>query len=102
MDVIMTASYLAVKLTGNSKMNISKRRLKESDSMIEALRIERTNFNQKEFLKRCGIPHKTYRRWITGETEGKLSLKQIKALCRELKIKSIEELPDDFAEKYPK
>lgn len=81
-------------------MGSNNRRIKESESMIEALRIERTDLNQTEFLKRVGIPHKTYRRWITGETVGKLSLTQIKALCRELKINNIDELPDDFSEKY--
>lgn len=95
----MTTLVLLVNLTGKINMSTSKRRINESDSMFENLRIERTNLNQEQFLKAVGIPHKTWRRWITGETEAKLTLKQLKALCRVLGFKSVEELPDDFAEK---
>ena len=63
---------------------------------MESLRIERTEYSQEEFAKRCGIPLRTYTRWISGETKAKLSPAQVKAICRELNI-SVEEIPDDFA-----
>lgn len=74
------------------------RRVVESDSPLETLRIEKTNYTQEEFAKICGIPRRTYVRWISGETQAKLTPKQIKAICRELKI-SVEEIPDDFSSK---
>jgi len=66
-------------------------------SPIEALRMERTKLTQDELAVRCGIPRSTYQRWIAGKTEAKLSLAQLKALCRELGIERIDQLPDDFA-----
>ena len=73
-----------------------KRLLEESDSPLEALRIERTNYSQEEFAKRCGISLRTYMRWISGQTKAKLSPAQVKAICRELKI-TVDEIPDDFS-----
>lgn len=78
-----------------AKMANKDRKL-ESDSPVEALRIERTNLNQDEFAGRCGIPRATYARWISGTTEARLTLPQIKAMCRELGIKTVEDLPDGF------
>ncbi len=69
-------------------------------SMFEALITERTDLNLTEFLKVVGIPHKTWRRWVTGETTAKLTLIQIKAICKTLKFNSVDELPNDFSEKY--
>ncbi len=80
-------------------MRDTYRRLKESDSILETLRIERTNLNQKDFAKAVGIPLKTYQRWVSGETIGRPTLGQLKNLCRILSIEKIDELPDDFAEK---
>lgn len=74
----------------------SKQRKQESDSPLEALRIERTNLNQDELAMRCGIPRATYQRWISGKTEAKLTVSQFKKICKELRITSIEELPDDL------
>ncbi len=98
----MTAFYFAVNLTEKTEMSKSSNKgLNNSKPMLEALIIERTNLNLTEFLKAVGIPHKTWRRWITGETTAKLTMPQIKAICRVLKVKDINELPDDFAQKYP-
>ena len=84
-------------------MKHGDRKLKQSKSVVEALRIERTNYNQKDFAEACGIPVKTYQRWVKGETEGRPTLVQLKALCRNLMIEKVEELPDDFSDKcYPK
>lgn len=68
--------------------------------MIEALRIERTDLNQRDFAKACNIPLKTYQRWVWGKTEARPNLVQLKAVCKHLKIERVDELPDDFSEKY--
>jgi transcriptional regulator with XRE-family HTH domain len=68
---------------------------KEGESTLRQLR-ERAGLTQEELARRCGIPVRTYQRWETGETEARPSVRQIKALCRELKI-PIEDLPDEFA-----
>ena len=81
-------------------MKHGDRKLKQSESMIEALRIERTNLNQKEFAEVCKIPLKTYQRWILGKTETRPTLIQLKLLCKQLKIEKVDELPDDFSDKY--
>lgn len=67
----------------------------ESDSPMDALRIQRTSLTQHEFAMHCGIPPATYYRWITGKTEAKLSIPQTKKMCRLLGMK-LEELPDNF------
>ncbi|MGB3422693.1 MAG: helix-turn-helix transcriptional regulator [Dolichospermum sp.] len=68
----------------------------ESDSPLDALRIERTNLTQDEFAMRCGIPRTTYLRWISGRAEARPTLPQLKKLCHELSIKQVDDLPDDF------
>ncbi|MDG2614901.1 helix-turn-helix transcriptional regulator [Thermoleptolyngbya sichuanensis XZ-Cy5] len=78
-------------------INASAAQFQNRPSSIEALRLERTQLTQDELAIRCGIPRSTYQRWIAGKTEAKLSLLQLKALCRELGIERIDELPDDFA-----
>ena len=101
MDVIVTALNFAVKLTIKIEMGKSIRSSPPTEqSMFEALINERTNLNLTEFLKLVGIPHKTWRRWVTGETTAKLTLPQIKAICKALKFESVDELPDDFSVKY--
>lgn len=77
-------------------MSSSKRQKQESDSPLETLRINRTRYNQDEFAMRCGIPRATYQRWITGKTEPRLTLLQLKAICRELGIERVTDLPNDF------
>ncbi|NEO97418.1 MAG: helix-turn-helix transcriptional regulator [Symploca sp. SIO2E9] len=72
------------------------RRPQQSESPIERLRIERTNLSQNEFAVRCGIPLRTYQRWISGKTEAKLTPLQWKALMQVLQIQSLDEIPDDF------
>ncbi|MCT7980873.1 helix-turn-helix domain-containing protein [Laspinema olomoucense] len=67
----------------------------EGGSLLEALRIDRTQLTQEELCRRCGIPLRTYARWVSGETQGRPTISQVKALCRELGV-SIDELPDDF------
>ncbi len=72
------------------------RRPQESESPIETLRIERTNLSQAEFAVQCGIPLRTYQRWIAGETEAKLTPLQWKAMMQLLQTQSLDEIPDDF------
>ena len=74
------------------------RRPQESDSPIEELRIQRTNLSQAEFAVHCGIPLRTYQRWVTGATEAKLTPQQWKALMNVLKIESVSEIPKNFAD----
>jgi len=74
----------------------SKRQKQESESVLETLRINRTNLTQDELASRCQIPRATYQRWITGKTIARPTLVQLKLLCRELHIEQINELPDDF------
>ena len=76
-------------------MDKSKKLKQESDSALDALRIEKTALTQHEFAMHCGIPPATYYRWITGRTEAKLTISQMKKLCRLLNL-SLENLPDDF------
>lgn len=71
------------------------RRPQESESPLEKLRIERTNLSQAEFAVLCGIPLRTYQRWVSGETEARPTPKQWKAMMSWLQI-SVEEMPDDF------
>lgn len=78
-------------------MEKSRKLKQESDSPLEALRIERTNLNQDEFAMRCGIPRATYQRWVSGKTEARVTLGQLKKICQELNIERIDELPDDFS-----
>lgn len=74
-----------------------EKQAKEGESTLRQLR-QRAGLTQEELARRCGIPVRTYQRWETGETEARPSVRQIKALCRELKI-PIEALPDEFAPK---
>ncbi|HLO83415.1 MAG TPA: helix-turn-helix transcriptional regulator [Nostocaceae cyanobacterium] len=82
-------------------MEKNKKQKQESDSPLEALRIERTNLNQDEFAMRCGIPRATYQRWIAGKTEARVSISQLKKICNELNIERIDELPNDFGPPKP-
>ena len=74
----------------------ARRKKQESDSTLENLRLTKTQLSQDELAFKCGIPRATYQRWISGQTEAKLTLSQLKALCKELKIEKIEELPDNL------
>lgn len=72
------------------------RRPQESESPLETLRIDRTHYTQEQFAVMCGIPLRTYQRWISGETEARPTPRQWKAMMRLLNIKSLDEIPDDF------
>jgi len=72
------------------------RRPQDSQSPIEALRVERTQFSQAEFAVHCGVPLRTYQRWVSGETEAKLTPRQWKAMMQLLQI-SADEIPNDFS-----
>lgn len=74
----------------------SNRKLTESDSPLESLRIERTHLTQDQFAQQCNIPRRTYQRWISGETEARPTPRQWKAMMRLLQIQNIDEIPDDF------
>lgn len=78
-----------------AKMKLKDRRPQESESPLENLRIERTTLSQTEFAVRCGIPLRTYQRWISGETEARPTPRQWKAIMSLLRI-SVDEVPNDF------
>lgn len=78
------------------KMIKKDRRPQESESPMETLRISRTNLSQAEFAVKCGIPLRTYQRWVSGETEAKPTPRQWKVLMHLLQIQSLDEIPDDF------
>lgn len=82
-------------------MGVRKRTVEESDSMLERLRIDRTDLNQKEFSEACGIPHRTYQAWIAGTHQASPTPKQTKLICSVLNI-PIEELPDNFGPVHAK
>jgi DNA-binding transcriptional regulator YiaG len=75
---------------------IKDRRPQDSESPIEVLRVSRTNLSQAEFAVHCGIPLRTYQRWVSGSTEAKLTPRQWKTLMTLLQIESMDEIPDDF------
>lgn len=76
------------------------KRVQGSTSPLETLRIERTIYSQAEFAVRCGIPLRTYQRMISGEVEGRLTARQVKAVCKELGIERVDELPDSFGPEH--
>ncbi|AFZ12618.1 hypothetical protein Cri9333_1733 [Crinalium epipsammum PCC 9333] len=64
-----------------------RKSLEETDSFLEILRIEFTDYTQDEFIFRCGFSRSTYYRLMKSEpVEIKLSLEQIGAICRLCKI----------------
>ena len=73
-----------------------RERRQESDSVVEQLRIARTELTQDEFCVKSGIARATYHRWIKGLTEPKLTPSQFKAMAKLLRIESVQEFPDDF------
>ncbi len=92
----MTCRDRYVKLACHcAKMKLKDRRPQESESPLENLRIERTTLSQTEFAVRCGIPLRTYQRWISGETEARPTPRQWKAIMSLLRI-SVDEVPNDF------
>ncbi|AOX04251.1 transcriptional regulator [Moorena producens PAL-8-15-08-1] len=73
----------------------SKKRKHSSDSPLEALTIERTNLSQDELAIYYGIP-RANQRWVSGRTEARPTLRQLKLLCQRLGIEHINQLPGEF------
>ena len=96
----MTNLKKFVKLTIYYGMSETNKQKRIDLPMLEQLRLERTDLNLRDFLKAVGIADKTYRRWLAGDTTAKLTVSQFKALYKVLKFESIDEIPDDFSEKY--
>lgn len=69
--------------------------------MLERLRVQNTELNQREFAEACGISLRAYMYWISGKTEASPTPKQVKAICRILGIR-IDQLPDDFGPVHAK
>ncbi|AOY84629.2 MULTISPECIES: helix-turn-helix transcriptional regulator [Moorena] len=89
-------SGIKTMLSQHTVTEKSKRRKHTSDSPLEALRIERTNLSQDELAIYCGIPRATYQRWVSGRTEARPTLRQLKLLCQRLGIEHIDQLPEEF------
>lgn len=77
-------------------MSTGRKRRQEGDSILELLRLQKTNLTQNEFCVRCGIPLATYQRWIRGDGPARPTISQLKALAELLEIEKIKDLPDDF------
>ena len=92
----MTCFYRYVNMARHCGKMKKDRRPRESESPLENLRIERTNLSQEQFAVQCGIPLRTYQRWISGKNEARPTPSQWKAMMRLLRIQSYEEMPDDF------
>ncbi|NET71772.1 MAG: helix-turn-helix transcriptional regulator [Sphaerospermopsis sp. SIO1G2] len=69
----------------------------ESNSPLDALRIQKTQLTQDEFAMKCGIPRTTYLRWISGKTEARPTLSQLKKICEVLEITKVADIPDSFS-----
>lgn len=64
------------------------------DSNLRALR-EELKLTQKRIADELGVTEQTVRNWEQGKAIPKLTIPQMKNLCRLLK-RSIEDLPDDL------
>lgn len=63
-------------------------------SPLELLR-EQAGKTQEEVAEALGVTDHTYRNWVKGRAIAKLTVRQIKTLCRVLNT-PLEEMPDDF------
>ncbi|MBF2025627.1 MAG: helix-turn-helix transcriptional regulator [Oscillatoriales cyanobacterium C42_A2020_001] len=59
---------------------------------------KKVGVTQEALAEALGVTDHTVRNWEKGRAEARLTLRQFKILCRELKC-SIDELPDSFAPK---
>lgn len=57
----------------------------------------RADVTQEEVSKALGVTDHTYRNWVKGRAEAKLTIRQVKALCEVLNCE-LKDLPDDFFE----
>ena len=57
---------------------------------------KRAGLNQHDLARLLGVSRTTIMRWETGRATPKLSLIQVKALCRSLRV-TVEDLPDNFS-----
>ena len=57
---------------------------------------EKVGLTQEALALLLGVTDHTVRNWEKGRSEPKLTIRQIKALCRALDC-SLDDLPDDFA-----
>jgi DNA-binding XRE family transcriptional regulator len=66
------------------------------ESPLEVLRMK-AGVTQEAISDALGVTDHSYRNWVKGRSEAKLTIRQVKALCRILNC-SLEDLPDDFFE----
>ena len=63
---------------------------------MEVLRLN-AGVTQERVSNALGVTDHTYRNWVKGRAEPKLTIRQIKALCKVLDCQ-LWDLPDDFYE----
>lgn len=66
----------------------------KEDSVLGKLRQE-LNLTQKQIADELGVTEQTVRNWEQGKVSPKLTIPQMKVLCRLLQ-RSIEDVPDDL------
>jgi DNA-binding XRE family transcriptional regulator len=68
----------------------------KKESPLEVLR-KRADVTQEAVATAIGVTDHTYRNWIKGRAEAKLTIRQIKSLCEVLGCE-LKDLPNDFFE----
>jgi DNA-binding XRE family transcriptional regulator len=68
----------------------------EKESPLEVLRIK-AGVTQEAVSEALGVTDHSYRNWVKGRSEAKLTIRQVKSLCEILRCQ-LKDLPDDFFE----
>ena len=70
-----------------------------AESNFVALRLE-SGLTQKQIADELGVSEQTVRNWEQGKHPPRLTIPQVKKLCRLLQ-KELSELPDNFGPSHP-
>ncbi|MBE9159735.1 helix-turn-helix transcriptional regulator [Nodosilinea sp. LEGE 06152] len=68
----------------------------KKESPLEVLRMK-AGVTQEAVSEALGVTDHSYRNWVKGRSEARLTIRQVKALCAILKCE-LKDLPDDFFE----
>lgn len=68
--------------------------ISKKESHLETLRKE-AKITQDKLAEKLGVRTHTYRNWIKGRAVARLTVEQMKTLCRELNV-TLDQLPNDF------
>lgn len=70
----------------------------EVDKSLTFVEIRKAQgLTQKDLATAIGVTEDTVANWERGRSVPRLTIPQMKELCRVLKISSIDQLPDDFS-----